>query len=99
MSRSLREVLFWQSALQQEHADAAAKGRATGAAHSPQHCHATHVSPFSLLLSSPDHRGCDVSERPGLLLLDISHDVENRRIPVFNTVDEDQPPTGLQYIR
>ncbi len=87
LSSSLREVLFWQSALQQEHAD------------SPQHCHATHVSPFSLLLSSPNHCGCDVSGRPGLLLMDISHDVENRRIPVFNTVDDDQPPIGLQYIR
>ena len=86
LSSFLREVLFWQSALQQEYADAVAKGRATFAAHLPQHCHANLC-------------GCVVSGRPGLLLLDISHDVENRRIPVFNTVDNDQAPTGLQYIR
>ena len=48
LSGSLREVLFWQSALQQEHADAAAKGRATFAAHLPQHCHADHVFLFFL---------------------------------------------------
>ncbi len=86
LSSSPHDVLFWQSALQQEHADSAAKGRATFAAHPPQHCHANLC-------------GCDDLGRPGLLLLDISHDIENRRIPVFNTVDDDQPPTGLQYIR
>ena len=86
LSSFLHQILFWQSALQQEHADSAARGRATFAAQLPQRCHANHC-------------GCRVSGRPGLLLLDISHDVENRRIPVFNTVDDDQPPTGLQYIR
>ncbi|KAL3157789.1 hypothetical protein ABBQ32_012213 [Trebouxia sp. C0010 RCD-2024] len=37
--------------------------------------------------------------RPGLLALDISGGKEARRIPVFNQVDTDQPPTDLDYIR
>ena len=40
-----------------------------------------------------------VAGRAGLVLLDISGGKEARRIPVFNQVDADKPPTDLNYIR
>ena len=43
--------------------------------------------------------GCVIAGRAGLLVLDISGGKESRRIPVFNQVDEAQPPTDLEYIR
>lgn len=42
---------------------------------------------------------CAVAGRASLLMLDLSGGKESRRIPVFNQVDADQPPTDLEYIR
>lgn len=39
--------------------------------------------------------------RPNLVMLDISHGKEPVRIPMFNDIDEDKPPSQeqLQYLR
>ncbi|KAL0021355.1 hypothetical protein WJX77_007695 [Trebouxia sp. C0004] len=71
--------------------------RGSHTAASPQAPSATKAA--SRLKEQEAQRLIQLRGRPGLLLLDISHNVENRRIPVFNTVDGDQAPTGLQYIR
>ena len=39
------------------------------------------------------------AEQKGLVMLDISGGKEKARIPVFNTVDDEGPRAGLQYIR
>ena len=57
-----------------------------------------HVSMPAWILSETES-GCVAAGRPGLLVLDISGGKESRRIPVFNQVDGDQPPTDLEYIR
>ena len=37
--------------------------------------------------------------RPGFIAADVSNGVEQRQIPVFNEVDEERLPPGLEYVR
>lgn len=57
------------------------------------------VPPRPVVALSETVSVCVAAGRAGLLVLDISGGKESRRIPVFNQVDVDQPPTDLEYIR
>lgn len=62
-------------------------------------CVALHMSGHLLHNIVADEACNGGAGQPGLLLLDISGGKENRCIPVFNTVDGDQAPSDLHYIR